>query len=220
MIRLADIVKTTRRTAPRQRTASGFTLVEVLVAFGIGTFAVAGAVAMMLYALKGVSFATAQTQESLIAAHALGIIEGRIRLATMISNDASGNTLTLAFDTNNLVDSGNAGGGVAWANQDRFEQFKFVGVNTTNVTACKSNQLIWIPNTALPRIQIPLVAAGVRNLPGHNIFSVTNTVLATICFGIVDINPEDYYNGIEIQTMAASLNRPQVNNMLTILPAP
>lgn len=204
----------------RRPRASGFTLAEALVASAIGVAAIAGSVSLTIYALKGVSMSTAQTHNNLMAGKALELIEGRIRLATMISNDAAGNTLTLAFDTNNLVDSGNGGGGIAWANQDRFERFEFVGENTTNTTGCKTNQLVWIPDLSQPDNQEVLVSSGVRNLPGHNIFSVTNTVLATICFGVVDVNPQDYYNGLEIQAMAASLNRPQVNNMVKILPAP
>jgi Tfp pilus assembly protein PilW len=207
-------------SAGRRRNASGFTLAEALVAIAIGMSVVTGAMFLNIFALKGVSASTSQTQQNLMAGTALELIEGRVRLATMVSNDAAGNTLTLAFDTNTLVDSSNGVSGIPWANWDRFEQFKFVGTNTTNTTGCASNELVWIPNVAQPDEQEILIPTGVRNLPGHNIFSVTNTVLATICFGIVDINPQDYYNGIEIQAMAASLNRPQVNNMIRILAAP
>jgi len=199
--------------------AQAFTLVEMLVAFGIGTTVLAGGMAFTLFAVKGLSGITAQTLATQKAGDALQLIQNSIRLATMVSNDAAGNTLTVAFDTNDLVDSGNGGNGIAWANQDYFSQFKFVGVNTTNVTACASNQLIYIPDTRSSFSEV-LIPAGVRNLPGHNIFSVTNTVLVTICYGVVDVNPQDYYQGVEIQAMSASLNRPQVNNMFTILPAP
>lgn len=212
-------LKTSKR-AGRRRNASGFTLAEALVATAIGMAAVTGAMFLLTFALKGASISTAQTQENIMAGKALELIEGRVRTATMISNDAAGNVLTLAFDTNYLVDSSNGVSGIPWANQDRFEQFKFVGTNTTNTTGCASNELVWIPNTKAPDTEEVLIPSGVRNLPGHNIFFVTNTVLATICFGVADVNPQDYYNGIEIQAMAASLNRLQPNNMVSFLPAP
>ncbi|MGH7971337.1 MAG: hypothetical protein ACREIC_21680, partial [Limisphaerales bacterium] len=138
---------------------------------------------------------------------------------TLVSNDSSGNILTMGFDTNYTADSGRGGNGVTLANQDYFEQFKFVGVNSTNLAACGNNQLVYIPNTGSSN-RVVLISAGVRNLPGHNIFFVTNSVLVSICFGIVDVNPQDYYQALDIQCMSASLNRPQANNMVTILPAP
>jgi hypothetical protein len=208
--------------ARRREAAAGFTMVEMLMAFGIGTALMGGAATFLFFAAKAGSGITSQTMANQQAAHAIELIEDRVRLATLVSNDVTGNILTLGFDTNNLADSGNGGNGVAWANQDYFEQFKFVGSNTTDLAACAGNQLIYIPDTAnaASTNSRVLIFSGVRNLPGHNIFFVTNTVLATICFGVVDVNPQDNYEHIEIQAMAASLNRPQVNNMVTILPAP
>jgi type II secretory pathway pseudopilin PulG len=203
----------------RRKATAGYTLVEMLMAFGIGSALMGGTATFMFFAAKASSGITSQTMANQQAAHAIELIEDRVRLATLVSNDVTGNILTLGFDTNNLADSGNGGNGVAWGNQDYFEQFKFVGANTTNFAACTGNQLIYIPNTTSTNCRV-LISSGVRNLPGHSVFFVTNTVLATICFGVVDVNPQDNYEHIEIQAMAASLNRPQVNTMVTILPAP
>lgn len=204
---------------PGKRRASAFTLVEMVVSVSIATTLIGGTMAFLLYAEKSISSVTAQTYMTQQSGYALEFIESRIRLATLVSNDASGNVLTLGFDTNYLVDSGNGGNGVAWANQDYFEQIKFIGHNTTNATACATNRLVWVPNTASSN-QIVLIPAGLRNLPGHNIFFVTNTVLATICFGVVDTNRQDYYQESDVQTMAASLNHPPNNNLVRILPPP
>lgn len=205
--------------ARRRGAAAGYTLVEMLMAFGIGTALMGGGATFLFFAAKACSGITSQTMANQQAANATELIEDRVRLATLVSNDVTGNILTLGFDTNTVVDSGNGGNGVAWANQDHFERFQFVGVNTTNFAGCASNQLVYLPDIASTNGRV-LVFSGVRNLPGHNIFFVTNTVLATICFGVVDVNPQDNYEHIEIQAMAASLNRPQVNTMVTILPAP
>lgn len=197
----------------------GWTLAEMMVSIMVATLLITGAMTFLFYAEKTISTATQQTYVTQQAGYAYQFIAYRMRLATLVSNDSAGNILTLAFDTNCLVDSSNGVVGIPWANQDYFEQFKFVGVNTTNAASCATNQLVWIPNTQSTNYEV-LIPCGVRNLPGHNIFSVTNTVLATICFGVVDTNPQDLYQESDIQTMAASLNRPQVNNMFTILPAP
>jgi prepilin-type N-terminal cleavage/methylation domain-containing protein len=199
--------------------APGFTLVEMMVTVTIGLFILAGTIVFVVFATKSSAGIISQSTANLESGYTVELIENRVRLATLIYTDTNGNQLLMGFDTNDLVDSGNGGNGVPWANQDYYSEFKFVGVNTTNLAQCTTNELIYIPNTAQTNFQV-LISAGVRNLPGHNIFSVTNTVLATICFGVVDVNPQDYYEHIEIQAMATSLNRPQVNNMVSILPPP
>lgn len=206
----------TESDKPGRRRA--FTLMEMMVAMAIATTVIAGTMAFLLFGSKSASGIINQARINQNAGDAIQFIQSRVRLATLVSNDASGNILTVGFDTNNLVDSGNGGNGVPWANQDYYGQFRFVGVNTTNLADSAANQLIWIPNTRFANHTV-LIGAGVRNLPRHPVFSVTNSVLATICFGVVDINRRDYYEAIEIQAMAASLNR-SGQNLLTILPAP
>jgi Tfp pilus assembly protein PilW len=203
-----------------RRREAGYTMAEMLMAMGIGGTVIAGAMAFVLFGATSTSGIINQTRINQQAGNAIEFIQSRVRLATLVSNDASGNVLTLGFDSNFTVDSGNGGNGVAWANTDYYGQFKFAGVNTTNLHLSAGKNLIWIPNINNTNNFKVLIGTGVRNLPGHVIFSVTNSALVTICFGVVDTNPRDYYEAIEIQAMAASLNRLPSQNMVSILPAP
>lgn len=216
---LKSLFKIEQSECPRSRRALAYTLMELMVATAISTVLLGGTLAFLLFGSRSASGAINQARINQDAGNAIQFIQSRVRLATSVSSDTSGNTLTLGFDTNNAVDSGHGGNGVAWGNQDYYAQFRFVGVNTTNLLNSATNQLVWIPNTTSSNQQQVLISAGVRNLPGHRIFSVTNSALATICFGVVDINSQDYYEAIEIQAMAASLNRSSAN-LVTILPAP
>jgi len=203
-----------------RRNQSGATLVEMLVAMAIGVLVVAGAMVFIYYAAYAVSGVTAQTLINQQAGNSIEFIQSRVRFATSISNDVSGNILTLGFDDNLTVDSASNGfstNGISWDDKDHFEQFKFVGVNTTNVSDCTSNQLVYIANTQSNLTKV-LVPAGVRNLPGFKIFTMTNQVIAIIRFGIADNYKTDKYQSIDIQSTGVSLNRVQTNNVLSIIP--
>jgi hypothetical protein len=63
-----------------------------------------------------------------------------------------------------------------------------------------------------------LVPAGVRNLPGYNIFTVTNRSTTIVRFGVVDGYGRDRYQSIDIQATAVPLNRPAATNFIAILP--
>lgn len=209
----------TRSNRPRRKSA--FTLAEMMVTCVVGSLVISGAMTFVIFAQRSVSATNAQITANGQASYAIQLIQNRIQLATLVSNDITGNILTLGFDTNYLVDSKRGGNGVTWANQDYYERFQFVGTNTTNALQCSPNQLIYYSNYTASTNYRVLVPGGVRNLNGHtNIFFVTNSVLVSICFGIVDTNRQDTFQSIDIQAMGASLNRPQVNNMVSILPAP
>jgi hypothetical protein len=131
-----------------------------------------------------------------------------------VSNDASGNVLTLAFDDNTSVDS-NADG-KTYNDRDHFEQFKFVGVNGSTNTV-STNLLVYVPDTAATNQQV-LIPAGVHNLPGYNIFTVTNGSTIVIRFGIVDGYGPDRFQTVDIQGTAVPLNRSFSTNVISILP--
>jgi len=207
-------------SSPPRRSRSGVTLVEMLVAMAIGVLVVAGAMAFIYYAAYAVSGVTAQTLINQQAGNSIEFIQSRVRFATSISNDVSGNILTLGFDDNVALDTGSNGfptNGISWDDKDHFEQFKFIGVNSTNVSDCASNQLVYIPNT-MSNVTRVLVPAGVRNLPGYKIFTMTNEVIAIIRFGIADNYQTDKYQSIDVQGTGVSLNRPRTNNVLSIIP--
>jgi len=206
--------------SPVRRNRSGVTLVELLVAVAMGVLVVAGAMAFIYYAAYAVSGVTAQTLFNQQAGNSIEFIQSRVRFATSISNDVSGNILTLGFDDNVALDTTSAGfntNGIPWDDKDHFEQFKFIGVNSTNASDCASNQLVYVANTQSNSTKV-LVPSGVRNLPGFKIFTMTNQVIAIIRFGIADNYKTDKYQSIDIQGTGVSLNRVRTNNVLSIIP--
>ena len=201
------------------RTRAAFTLVEIMVASGILLVLLAGVITFVNATAVSLSGITAQTGLIQQAGNSIAFIQDRVRLATRITSDASGNVLTISFDDDPKVDS-NADGKL-YNDQDHFERFTFSGVNSTNVAACSNNKLIYIPNyvtnvaPANTRIMIP---KGVRNLPGSKIFSITNQTIAIIRLGIVDTYERNHYQAIDLQGTAVSLNRPAATNFVAILP--
>jgi hypothetical protein len=77
--------------------------------------------------------------------------------------------------------------------------------------------LVYIPNIT-NSYQQSLIPAGVRNLPGCNIFTVTNGYTIIIRFGIVDTYSADGYQSMDVQATAVPLNRPTVTNVIGIIP--
>ena len=194
---------------------TGFTLVEVMVASSILVVVVGGAVTFMSFAGLSASGITAQNIASGQAGLALELIQNRTRFATSMSINPSGNALTIGIDDDYTTDSN--GDGKTYNDQNHLERFMFVGVNSTNAAACSTNSLVYISNVASNSPPRKLIPKGVRNLPLYNIFTVTNGVTAVIRFGIVDVNLRDYYQAVEIQGMAVSLNR-NTNNFISIKP--
>jgi len=192
-----------------------FTLVEIMVASSIGIFVLAAGFVFLNTVIRMTAGVTSQTVINQKAGNALEMMQSRIRFATSISNDVTGNTLTLGFDDNCAVDS--SGDGVTYNDSDHYEIFKFVGVNSTNITLCSTNKLLYYTNKNSLNYRT-LIPSGLRNLPGNPIFTVTNKVMVVIRFGISDAYTRDGYQAIDMQGTAISLNRPLVTNILSILP--
>lgn len=199
----------------RSRSKNAFTLAEVMVSVAIGAFILSGAFAFLNGTGRALAGVTTQTVLNQEAGNAIEFIQSRIRFATKITNDTAGNALSLAFDDNYAVDSD--GNGTPYDDKDHWERFQFVGVNSTNTSGCASNKLIYYSNINSTNSKV-LVPSGMRNLPGYNIFLVTNQVLVVMRFGIVDTYTRDYYEAIDVQATGASLNRPIQTNILQILP--
>jgi type II secretory pathway pseudopilin PulG len=196
------------------RKAFGFTLVEIMVASSIGLLITAGAIVFFQFAGVSMSGATSQSLINQRAGNTIEFIQSRARLATFVSNDASGNTLSLAFDDNTSVDSD--GDGRAYNDRDHYERFQFVGVNgSTNSTS--TNSLVYIPDITSTNLQV-LIPSGVHNLPGFNIFTVTNGSTIVVRFSIVDGYGPDRYQTVDIQGTAVPLNRSSSTNVVSILP--
>lgn len=199
----------------RLQRAGGYTIIEVMIASTLGLTVLAAGYSFLYFTLRAMSGVSAQSVMNQKGAGALEYIQSRARFATYMSTSSSGNTLTLGFDDNYNVDSD--GDTKTYNDRDHYEQFKFIGTSSTNVLACATNQLVYIPNTN-STYQRVLISGGVRNLPGFKVFSTTNTVITVIRFGIADPKASDHYQAIDLQGSAVSLNRLWNTNVITIAP--
>lgn len=197
-----------RRPGHAHRRDRAFTLVEMMFSTAIGIFVIA---AFAVYIKAEAPFVSSITQQSAMnsqAGNALELIQSRVRIATLISNSTDGTTLTLGFDDNPNVDSN--GDGDPYDDTDHFEQFQ---VQTANGT----NSLVYTSPVGSTNSQV-IVPCGVCTLPNQPYFSVSNRAFVFINFGVVDLNPNDYYQTVDIQGRGVSLNRMATTNGITILP--
>jgi hypothetical protein len=199
----------------RLKCAPAFTIVEVMIASTLGLMVVAAGYSFLYFTLRAMSGVSAQSVLNQKGAGALEFIESRTRFATYMATSTSGNTLTLGIDEDYTKDSDNDG--KAYNDRDHYEQFQFIGSNSTNVLACATNRLIYIPNTNSTTQRV-LISGGVRNLPGFKIFSTTNTVITVVRFGLADPTISDHYQAVDLQGSAVSLNRLWITNVITIAP--
>ena len=198
------------------RSRSGFTLIEMMVSSVCTLIIMAGVMAFIKLGMLSFSGITVQSTINQQAGYAIEFVQSRARLATIIfTNDSAGNILTLGFDDDPLTDSD--GDGKPYNDKNHFERFQFIGINSTNATACSSNRLAYFPDISVASSNV-LVPMGVRNLPRTNIFTIVNNNTVIINFGIVDSPTLDRYQAIDIQAAAVPLNRPAANATYAILP--
>jgi len=202
-------------TSPRPQRTLGYTIIEVMIASTLGLMVLAAGYSFLFFTLRAMSGISAQSVMNQKGANALEFIESRARLATYMATSSSGNTLTLGFDDDPTRDTD--GDAKTYDDRDHYEQFKFIGTSSTNVLACATNNLIYIPNTN-STYQRVLISGGVRNLPGFKVFSTTNSVITVVRFGIADPKTSDHYQAIDLQGSAVSLNRLWNTNVITIAP--
>ena len=199
----------------RSTPKSGFTIIELMVAASIGLMIVSGAYFFLFFSLRAMAGVSAQTVLNQKGGNAIEFIQRRVRFATTNYVSTTGNTLTLGIDDDPNTDLDN--NGRAFDDRNHYEQFKFIGTNSANVSDCVSNQLVYIPNTNSTTRQV-LISTGVRNLPGFKVFSTPNSSLVIIRFGIVDPKPLIHYQAIDMQGTAVSLNRFWNTNVISIYP--
>jgi type II secretory pathway pseudopilin PulG len=198
----------------RSRRRVAFTLIEIMVASSVCVLLAAGAMSFLWFSGLGMSGVTAQALTNQRAGNAIEFIQSRARFAVSVSNDSSGNVLTLGFDDDPATDSDHDG--KPYNDKNHYEQFQFIGVNGSR-TNSSTNSLIYIPNSTNSARQV-LIAAGVRNLPNYQIFTVTNLATTIVRFGVVDGYGLDHFQSIDIQGTAVPLNRAQATNIIAILP--
>jgi type II secretory pathway pseudopilin PulG len=205
-----------RSNTKQSRVTRAFTLVETMVASSVAMVVLGGGFLFLNTVIRSTAGVTSQTILNQQGGNTLELIQSRVRFATTNSVSESGNVLTLGFDDDFTVDSN--GDGCTYNDKDHYEVFKFIGVNSTNYTKCATNKILWYPNKNSTAFRT-LVPAGVRNLPGNPIFTVTNQVIVVLRFGVTDIYSRDAYQNVDIQGTAVSLNRPYItNNTMSILP--
>ena len=202
------------RIRAHERNTAAFTLIELMVASAISVMVMAGAMTFLWFSGLGVSGVAAQALCNQQAGNAVEFIQTHARLAVCVSNDSSGNALTFGFDDNPAIDSN--GDSITYNDKNHYERFQFIGVNGSRTNA-STNRLVYIPNIN-SSYQRKLIPAGVRNLPGSKIFTVTNGFIAIVRFGIVDSYKRDHYQSIDIQATAVPLNRPTTTNIVGIIP--
>jgi Tfp pilus assembly protein PilW len=110
--------------AQTARRSVAFTMIELLVASSISLLVMAGAMSFLWFSGLGVSGVTTQALASQRAGNALEFIQSRTRFADFVSNDISGNILTLGFDDDPTTDSD--GDGNPCNDKNHFERFQFV----------------------------------------------------------------------------------------------
>ena len=188
---------------------------ELMVASALSVTLMGGVMAFIKLGMLSFSGITVQSAMNEQAGRSLEFIQSRVRLATIITTNSMGNILTLGFDDDPLTDSN--GDGKAYNDKDHYERFQFIGNNSTNLTACSTNRLVYYTNINFTSSNV-LIPVGVRNLPGTNIFTLVNNDVVIVNFGIVDSSTIDHYQAIDIQAAAVPLNRPMANATYAILP--
>jgi len=193
------------RTRQTTRSTAGFTIMEFLVVTGlvvlvVGVLAVVGeSTGRTLLSL------TSQASHNQTAGNGAEFMISRIRLANSVTNDASGNTITLGFDDDPDVDSD--GDGIKWNDQNHFEQFQFVDTDG-NLSTLDDNKINYKANTNQSTATV-VVPSSTRKLSGGAIFSLTNSTTVLINFGLLTTNASAFSQAVEIRTKAVLRNRTQ-----------
>ncbi len=194
--------------------AAAFTIVEMMFALGIAAMLVTAVVTFMFVAARTMSGAMTQTSINTDSATVSDFIFNRIRLATFLTNDASGNRLTLAFDDNHTFDLD--GDGKSYDDRGHYEYFEFRNGDGTNSTVT-DNKLVYKANTNQPGEKI-LISSRVRVLPNTQVFVVTNNYTVLINFGMLDNYTSDSYQACDIHGVVVSRNRPATKTVINVLP--
>jgi pilin/secretion family protein with methylation motif len=203
---------------PRSKGRNGFTIVETVIASAIGVMVIGAAYLFLWFSLRAMAGVSSQTVLNQKGGNAIELIQARVRFATTNHVSSTGNTLTLGFDDDPNTDSDS--NGRAYDDRNHFEQFKFIGVNSTNALDCVSNQLVYIANTNSTTQRV-LISSGVRNLPGYKIFSIPTNISSSVViirFDVSDTTPSSHFHAVDMQGTAISLNRYWNTNNISIYP--
>jgi prepilin-type N-terminal cleavage/methylation domain-containing protein len=195
---------------PGPRRLAAFTLVELMVAVAISTVLLAMSGTFIILAARSSSGIVQQAMLNERAGRTTEFIFQRIRFATSMTQDVTGNVLTLGYDTNYLVDSD--GDKKAYNDRDYYEVFQFLNGATSD-----SSSLVYKPNANVAKTNV-LLKSGVRKLPNKNVFTVTNGATVIVRFGLVDSYATDGYQEVDVKATFVARNRPPASQVVSILP--
>lgn len=200
----ANVGRIALHRAAVRRARAAFTQPELLVATAIAMFVMSGFFVFSDFAGRSLAGITRQNLLNQKAGYAADYIVSRVRLATFVTNDASGNTLLLAFDDDVNTDSD--ADGLRGNDRDHWELFQFQNGDGSDTTAV-NNKLIYKANTNATA-STTLINANVRKLPGVPVFTITNQASVLINYRMLDSGMGERSQTIEIRTQAVRRNRP------------
>jgi hypothetical protein len=192
--------------------AHAFTLVEMLFALGISGLVVTVSCTFLVMAAQSMSGTISQTALNTDAANVSDFIFSRVRLATSISNDASGNRLVLGFDDNRGTDAD--GDGKGYNDRNHYESFEF---RTGTLGTTVSNNLVYRTNLSAG-VERRLIRGSVRALNNGMVFNTTNVATVQVNFRLLDSYALDRYQSCEIRAVMVSRNRGVATTNIDILP--
>ena len=187
-----------------RRARAAFTQPALLVATAIAMFVMSGFFVFSDFAGRSLAGITRQNLLNQKAGYAADYMVSRVRLATFVTNDASGNTLILAFDDDVNTDSD--ADGLRGNDRNHWELFQFQNGDGSDTTMA-DNKLIYRPNTN-STASTTLINANLRKLPGVPVFTITNQASVLINYGMLDSGAGARSQTIEIRTQAVRRNRP------------
>ncbi|HEY2952874.1 MAG TPA: hypothetical protein VGK40_09840 [Verrucomicrobiae bacterium] len=184
---------------------SGFTILEFVIAVGLAVL-VTGVFALFSESTGRVlASLTQQSAHNQTAGNGVEFMIGRVREANSVAVDGTGNTLTLSFDDDPLVDTD--GDKKTWNDRDHYEQFTYLD-SDTNVNTLANNYIIYSPNTNAPDTSV-LVPSSTRKLSSLPIFALAGSNTVLINFGLLTTNATPFSQAIEIRTRAVLRNKTQ-----------
>jgi hypothetical protein len=193
-----------RTSGPARRFTRAFTVMEMTVASAMVAIIVAGLFAGTTFFTNSLQAVTRQNLLNDRAAAASEFILSRVRLAMTMTNDASGNMLTLEFDDDPAVDSN--GDGKTYNDTNHVERFIFLSGDGDDGTTA-NNRLVHVPNVSAS-VTNTLLSEGVRKLTSLKVFTLTNQNAVLINFGLIGDDGKGRYQAVEIRTRAVRRNKP------------
>ncbi|MBI5774029.1 MAG: prepilin-type N-terminal cleavage/methylation domain-containing protein [Verrucomicrobia bacterium] len=191
----------------RRARSAAFTLIEAMVATALTTLVVGAGMVFMDFTSRSLAGITKQSELAIKASSVMEFVSARVRVATFVTNDANGLTLTLGFDDDVTVDSN--GDGNKYNDTNHHEMFQFRNGDGSDVSVT-DNVLIYKTNAG-GTVTNYLIKEGVRKVyPATNIFSITNTgklrPIVVIRYGLMDSYSGDRWQSIEVDSRVMRRN--------------